>query len=243
MRTGDDLAALVAAAAPPDLGDGDVLVIAHKVVSKAEGRVRVARRRSSRASGRSSWRRSTARTPGWCRPCWTSRPSCCAPATACSSATTRHGFVCANAGVDQSNASRPGELILLPTDPDESARRLRARISAARGVRPAIVIADSFGRPWRLGQTDVAHRRRRAGGARRLERPAGRLRPRAARDARSPSPTPRPRPPTWPAPRTRAARPCWCAAWSATSRPRTGPARRCCGERPSRTCSASGSAL
>jgi coenzyme F420-0:L-glutamate ligase/coenzyme F420-1:gamma-L-glutamate ligase len=64
--------------------------------------------------------------------------------------------VCANAGVDQSNASRPGELILLPEDPDESARRLRAGIEAARGVRPAVVVSDSFGRPWRLGQTDVA---------------------------------------------------------------------------------------
>jgi len=65
-------------------------------------------------------------------------------------------FVCANAGVDQSNASRPGELILLPADPDESARRLRAGLASLRGVRPAIVVADSFGRPWRLGQTDVA---------------------------------------------------------------------------------------
>jgi coenzyme F420-0:L-glutamate ligase/coenzyme F420-1:gamma-L-glutamate ligase len=69
---------------------------------------------------------------------------------------TRHGFVCANAGVDQSNASRPGELVLLPADPDGSARRLRDAIGAARGVRPAIVIGDSFGRAWRLGQTDVA---------------------------------------------------------------------------------------
>ena len=69
---------------------------------------------------------------------------------------THHGFVCANAGVDQSNASRPGELILLPVDPDESARALRAGIGAALGVRPAVVISDSFGRPWRLGQTDVA---------------------------------------------------------------------------------------
>jgi coenzyme F420-0:L-glutamate ligase / coenzyme F420-1:gamma-L-glutamate ligase len=70
---------------------------------------------------------------------------------------TRHGFVCANAGVDQSNASdEPGELVLLPEDPDGSARRLRDGIEAARGVRPAVVIADSFGRAWRLGQTDVA---------------------------------------------------------------------------------------
>jgi coenzyme F420-0:L-glutamate ligase/coenzyme F420-1:gamma-L-glutamate ligase len=64
--------------------------------------------------------------------------------------------VCANAGVDQSNASRPGEVVLLPEDPDASARALRQRMAAARGARPAVVVADSFGRPWRLGQTDVA---------------------------------------------------------------------------------------
>jgi coenzyme F420-0:L-glutamate ligase/coenzyme F420-1:gamma-L-glutamate ligase len=69
---------------------------------------------------------------------------------------THHGFVCANAGVDQSNASQPGELVLLPVDPDEASRSLRAGIGAALGVRPAVVISDSFGRPWRLGQTDVA---------------------------------------------------------------------------------------
>ena len=70
---------------------------------------------------------------------------------------TRHGFVCANAGVDQSNASgSPGDLVLLPEDPDGSARRVRAGLEAELGVRPAVVIADSFGRAWRLGQTDVA---------------------------------------------------------------------------------------
>jgi coenzyme F420-0:L-glutamate ligase/coenzyme F420-1:gamma-L-glutamate ligase len=70
---------------------------------------------------------------------------------------TRHGFVCANAGVDQSNASAErGELVLLPEDPDGSAATLRSGIEAACGVRPAVVIADSFGRAWRLGQTDVA---------------------------------------------------------------------------------------
>jgi len=70
---------------------------------------------------------------------------------------THHGFVCANAGVDQSNASgEGGELVLLPEQPDRSAAALRAGIEAERGVRPAVVIADSFGRAWRLGQTDVA---------------------------------------------------------------------------------------
>ena len=64
--------------------------------------------------------------------------------------------MCANAGVDQSNASREGELILLPSEPDESARRLRAALATALGARPAVVIADSFGRAWRLGQVDVA---------------------------------------------------------------------------------------
>jgi coenzyme F420-0:L-glutamate ligase / coenzyme F420-1:gamma-L-glutamate ligase len=70
---------------------------------------------------------------------------------------THHGFVCANAGVDQSNASdEGGEVVLLPKDPDRSAAALRSGIEAARGVRPAVVIADSFGRAWRLGQVDVA---------------------------------------------------------------------------------------
>lgn len=69
---------------------------------------------------------------------------------------THHGFVCANAGIDQSNAAEAGELVLLPADPDGSARALRAGIAAARSVAPAVVIADSFGRAWRLGQTDVA---------------------------------------------------------------------------------------
>ena len=61
-------------------------------------------------------------------------------------AVTRHGLVCANAGIDQSNASVEGELVLLPEDPDASARRLRDGIGRARGVRPAVVVADSFGR-------------------------------------------------------------------------------------------------
>jgi coenzyme F420-0:L-glutamate ligase/coenzyme F420-1:gamma-L-glutamate ligase len=69
---------------------------------------------------------------------------------------TRHGLVCANAGVDASNAGAPDELILLPLDPDSSARALRAGIERARGVRPAVIVSDSFGRAWRTGQTDVA---------------------------------------------------------------------------------------
>ena len=69
---------------------------------------------------------------------------------------TRHGFVCANAGVDGSNVPGDGVVLLLPVDPDRSARELRAALDQSIGVAPAVVIADSFGRPWRLGQTDIA---------------------------------------------------------------------------------------
>ncbi len=155
---------------------------------------------------------------------------------------THHGFVCANAGVDQSNASRPGELVLLPADPDESARRLRAGLAQRLGARPAVVVSDSFGRPWRLGQTDVAIGAAGLARARRLERPPGRLRARAARDRdrdrrlRRRGRGPRPRqglaPPRGADPRPGALR----------DRPRTAPAPRCCGAGASRTCSGSGRA-
>jgi coenzyme F420-0:L-glutamate ligase / coenzyme F420-1:gamma-L-glutamate ligase len=69
---------------------------------------------------------------------------------------TRHGFVCANAGVDVSNVPGDDTVLLLPVDPDASARSLREGIAAARGVYPALLIGDSFGRAWRLGQVDVA---------------------------------------------------------------------------------------
>ena len=69
---------------------------------------------------------------------------------------TRHGFICANAGIDSSNVPGDGTVALLPEDPDRSARELRAGIGEACGVRPAVVISDSFGRAWRLGQAEVA---------------------------------------------------------------------------------------
>ncbi|GAC1322394.1 MAG: coenzyme F420-0:L-glutamate ligase [Thermoleophilaceae bacterium] len=71
-------------------------------------------------------------------------------------AETRHGYVCANAGVDSSNSAEPEEVILLPLDPDASARRLRAAIADLTGKRPGVIVSDSFGRAWRIGQTDVA---------------------------------------------------------------------------------------
>jgi coenzyme F420-0:L-glutamate ligase / coenzyme F420-1:gamma-L-glutamate ligase len=151
VRPGDDLAALIATAAPEDLGAGDVLVIAHKVVSKAEGRVRALdsiapgeRARELAAEHR--------KDPRLVQAVLDESAELLRAHDGVLICETHHGFVCANAGVDQSNASQPGELIMLPEDPDGSARRLRAALPA----RPAVVISDSFGRAWRIGQTDVA---------------------------------------------------------------------------------------
>ena len=153
VRAGDDLAALLAAArgAGGFMG-GEVLVVAHKVVSKAEGRVValadvVASPRAVELAarlGKDDARhvevvlRESAEVVRAEHGVLISR--------------TRHGFVCANAGVDASNAAGAGELILLPVDPDASARALRAALPG----HPAVVIADSFGRAWRHGQCDVA---------------------------------------------------------------------------------------
>jgi coenzyme F420-0:L-glutamate ligase / coenzyme F420-1:gamma-L-glutamate ligase len=132
-----------------------VLVIAHKVVSKAEGRVRSLDEIApgERALSLAAEHRKDARLV---QAVLDESAELLRAEDGVFICATHHGFVCANAGVDQSNASRPGELILLPADPDGSARRLRAALGAALGVRPAVVIADSFGRAWRLGQTDVA---------------------------------------------------------------------------------------
>jgi len=148
---GDDLAALIAAVAPDDLAGSDVLVVAHKVVSKAEGRVRLLEEiePGERALALAAEHRKDARLVQAVLDESAELRRAHDGVLICE---THHGFVCANAGVDQSNASRPSELVLLPVDPDDSARRMRAALPA----RPAVVIADSFGRPWRLGQTDVA---------------------------------------------------------------------------------------
>lgn len=148
------MAALVAAAAPPDLSDGDVLVVAHKIVSKAEGRVRplAAVEPTDRARALAE---SNDRDPRLVQVVLDEAVELLRADRGVLVCETRHGFVCANAGVDLSNALGD-EAVLLPVDPDGSARRLRARIADARGVRPGILITDTFGRAWRLGQTDVA---------------------------------------------------------------------------------------
>ena len=148
ITRGDDLAGIIAdavarsAASSPDnaLRDGDVLVVASKIVSKAEGRreaidpddplshkplveresVRIIRRRGDLIISE-----------------------------------TKHGFVCANAGIDMSNVEA-GWALLLPDDPDRSARRLRDGLRARAGVEVAVIVSDTFGRTWRRGLTDVA---------------------------------------------------------------------------------------
>jgi coenzyme F420-0:L-glutamate ligase / coenzyme F420-1:gamma-L-glutamate ligase len=132
-----------------------VLVVAHKVVSKAEGRVRRLGdiEPGERATALAAEHRKDARLV---QAVLDETAELLRAVDGTLICVTHHGFVCANAGVDQSNVEGEDELVLLPEDPDASAARLRAGIEAARGVRPAVVVADSFGRAWRVGQTDVA---------------------------------------------------------------------------------------
>jgi len=141
LRQGDDLAALLGDAierAAGGLEPGDVLVVAQKAVSKVEGRVaRVpvdGHVGAVLAEARAVRRR---------------RDDFLIVETA-------HGFVCASAGIDRSNAPGDDWVVLLPEDPDASARRLREKLLARFGCAPAVIVSDSFGRAWRQGTTDVA---------------------------------------------------------------------------------------
>jgi coenzyme F420-0:L-glutamate ligase/coenzyme F420-1:gamma-L-glutamate ligase len=132
-----------------------VLVVAHKVVSKAEGRVRRLHEIEPGERAR-ALAAEHGKDPRLVQAVLDESAELLRAVAGVFVCVTRHGLVCANAGVDQSNASGAGELVLLPEDPDRSAAELRAGIEAAAGVRPAVVIGDSFGRAWRLGQADVA---------------------------------------------------------------------------------------
>jgi coenzyme F420-0:L-glutamate ligase / coenzyme F420-1:gamma-L-glutamate ligase len=151
IREGDDLAALVTDRVT--LEDGDVLVVAQKVVSKAEGRVvrldeLEPSERALELAGEEDPRRIEAilrETVEIVR----IRPPLLI-------VETRHGFICASAGVDASNAPAPGMLVLLPLDPDASAARMRDRVRELTGAHVGVIVSDSFGRPWRQGTTDVA---------------------------------------------------------------------------------------
>ena len=158
MRPKDDLIRLLQDALATDrenLRDGDVLVVAQKVVSKSEGRlVRLAdvvpsaqALAMAEESGKDARQlevvlRETKQIIRWERGVLISE--------------THHGFVCANAGVDRSNAGAPDTVVLLPVDPDASAARIRAEIAERAKVTVAVVITDTFGRAWREGHTNIA---------------------------------------------------------------------------------------
>jgi coenzyme F420-0:L-glutamate ligase/coenzyme F420-1:gamma-L-glutamate ligase len=155
VRAGDDLAALILAALGEELTHTDVLVIAHKVVSKAEGRVRAL---SSIDPTERALELSTQldKDPRHVQAVLDESASVIRASRGVLICVTRHGFVCANAGVDASNAAAPDTVIMLPLDPDGSARTIRARLAELTGARPAVLITDSFGRAWRHAQVDVA---------------------------------------------------------------------------------------
>ena len=155
LDEGDDLGTMLvdAAARAGGLESHDVLVVAQKAVSKVEGRVLdlIDVEPSARAlelAADSDPRRAEVILQE-AREVVRSRPPLII-------AETRHGFVCASAGVDESNAKGPDTVVLLPLDPDASAARLREHIRESTGIDVGVVVSDSFGRAWRLGTTDVA---------------------------------------------------------------------------------------
>lgn len=151
VQPGDDLAALLAGARGGPFAEDEVLVLAHKVVSKAEGRlVRLADVEPSPEALALAGRHG--KDPRHVEVVLRESAEVVREGHGVVICRTRHGFVCANAGVDASNSGEEGLLVLLPRDPDASARALRAALPG----RPAVVIADSFGRAWRHGQCDVA---------------------------------------------------------------------------------------
>jgi coenzyme F420-0:L-glutamate ligase / coenzyme F420-1:gamma-L-glutamate ligase len=155
VRPGDDLAGLLAAAAAATgMAPGDVLVVAHKVVSKAEGRV-VALADVRPGAGARSLAGETGKDPRLCELILAESRRIVRRRGATVICETHHGFVCANAGIDASNAPE-GHVILLPLDADASARRLQARLAARLGGRVGVVIADTHGRAFRRGLVNVA---------------------------------------------------------------------------------------
>ncbi len=156
LSEGDDLAGLLASAAERagGLQAGDVVVVAQKAVSKVEGRTISLEgveptERARELAGAEGDPRHVEVILRESRTVVRSRPPLVI-------SETHHGFVCASAGVDASNANGPDRLVLLPLDPDGSATRLRERLRELTGVAPGVVVSDSFGRAWRQGTTDVA---------------------------------------------------------------------------------------
>jgi coenzyme F420-0:L-glutamate ligase/coenzyme F420-1:gamma-L-glutamate ligase len=155
---GDDLSEKLAAALRRQrrsLKDGDVIVMKHKVVSKAEGQVV---RLSTVATSQPAklWARVSRSDARVVQLAFSESKRIVRKNKGVLITETRHGLICANSGVDISNVDGGKTAVLLPKHPDRSAARLRSRISKILGVRVAVIISDSFGRPWREGLTEVA---------------------------------------------------------------------------------------
>jgi coenzyme F420-0:L-glutamate ligase/coenzyme F420-1:gamma-L-glutamate ligase len=162
LCSGDDLAALITSAAAEEdepLRNGQLLVIAHKAVSKCEGAIvaigDVQAGKRARDLAATAAEAGQERDPRAIQVVLDESVEILRAERGVLICRTRQGFVCANAGVDASNASDPNTLILLPRDPDASARAIRARLRELTGASLAVLITDSFGRAWRHGQLDV----------------------------------------------------------------------------------------
>jgi coenzyme F420-0:L-glutamate ligase / coenzyme F420-1:gamma-L-glutamate ligase len=155
VRPGDDLAGMLAGrAAAEGMVPGDVLMVAHKVVSKAEGRI-VALAAVRPGPAAAALAAETGKEPALCELILAESRRVVRRRGGTLICETHHGFVCANAGVDSSNAP-VGSAVLLPVDPDASARRLQARVAAAVGGRVGLVVTDTHGRAFRRGLVNVA---------------------------------------------------------------------------------------
>ena len=144
-----------AAAAGPAPADGDAVVVSQKVVSKAEGRTRSLAAVEPRAEATELAER-LGKDPRLVELVLSESQRIVRAERGVLIVETAGGWICANAGIDGSNVPGTDGVTLLPVDADASARRIRSELEAACGARPAVVIADSFGRPWRVGQVDVA---------------------------------------------------------------------------------------
>ena len=158
VKSGDDLAEKLAAALEHqnlELRSGDILVVKHKIVSKSEGQIVQLRNvKASRAA--MTWSRASGSDSRVAELALSESNRIVRKKNGVLITQTRHGFVCANSGVDVSNVDGGESAVLLPKDPDGSAQRLRSGLRKLSGVDVAVIISDSFGRPWREGLTEVA---------------------------------------------------------------------------------------
>jgi len=158
IRRGDNLARLVISASEREAGGlqrGDVIVLAQKIVSKAEGRLINLRDVTPSALAR-QWAKELRGDARFIEVVLRESRRVVRMSERVLLSETRHGFVCANAGVDHSNVPRRGWVSCLPQNPDASAQRLVRTIRARRKISVAAIISDTFGRPWRLGLTNAA---------------------------------------------------------------------------------------